>query len=246
MLSNAEKGVKACYAKYSLPMLETPRFVRFKFIKTGSLQFISHLDLHRTINRAIIRAGIPAWYTQGFNPHTRLVFAAPLSVGLQSIAEYFDLRVNRVMSPEEMMERLNLQLPSGMRIVEAFYPTTSFALINWSEYELELYFDKETDLIKWQISTLFERSDIPVLKRTKSGEKDVNIRPMIRKMSYKQQGNCIKIRAVLSACSMDYLNPEMLIKAIVRHQPSVFGDELPRYRITRTKLLLADGITEFV
>lgn len=53
--------------------------VRLKFRKVGDLQYISHLDLQRTFNRVIKRSGIPVWYTQGFNPHMKLVFSSPLS-----------------------------------------------------------------------------------------------------------------------------------------------------------------------
>ena len=103
-------NIKNCYLKETMPMLEKPVFIHFKLVKKGSLQFISHLDLHRTVNRALIRAGIPAWYTKGFNPHTKLVFATPLSIGSQSICEYLDIRVEREIAPAVAMERLNAEL----------------------------------------------------------------------------------------------------------------------------------------
>ena len=53
--------------------------IRAKFYKVGSLQFISHLDLMRTMTRNMVRAGIPAWYSQGFNPRLKLTFSLPLS-----------------------------------------------------------------------------------------------------------------------------------------------------------------------
>ena len=71
MVSELIKSIKVkqntsadCYIKYDLAPLETPKNIRIKFLKTGSLQYISHLDLHRLINRALVRAGIPIWYTQ--------------------------------------------------------------------------------------------------------------------------------------------------------------------------------------
>ena len=55
-----------------------PENIRIKFKKTGRLKYISHLDLCRTMQPAMIRAKIPLWYTEGFNPHPKMVFAQPL------------------------------------------------------------------------------------------------------------------------------------------------------------------------
>ena len=40
-----------CYTKHQLPMLEQPKTVRVRFVKKGNLQYVSHLDLQRTIDR---------------------------------------------------------------------------------------------------------------------------------------------------------------------------------------------------
>ena len=44
------------------------RDVRIRFAKTGKAKYISHLDLTRCFARAIFRAKIPLWFTEGFNP----------------------------------------------------------------------------------------------------------------------------------------------------------------------------------
>ena len=97
MLSE-EKSVKGCYSRFEREMLDEPKTVRIKFCKTGSLQFISHLDLQRTFHRILVRAGIPMWYTKGFNPHAKLVFGMPLSVGTESVCEMADLKIERKIS----------------------------------------------------------------------------------------------------------------------------------------------------
>jgi hypothetical protein len=55
--------------------------------KVGPARFISHLDLLRTFGRAARRAGLPLAFTQGFNPHPKITFAAPLAVGISGEAE---------------------------------------------------------------------------------------------------------------------------------------------------------------
>ncbi len=53
--------------------------VRVWFTKTGEASYISLLDLQRVMQRALKRSGLPVWYTQGFNPHIYMTFAAPLA-----------------------------------------------------------------------------------------------------------------------------------------------------------------------
>ena len=70
-----------------------PMQIRAKFYKIGMLQYISHLDLMRTMTRTLTRAGIPAWYSQGFNPRLKITFSLPLSIGTQSECEFFDIKL---------------------------------------------------------------------------------------------------------------------------------------------------------
>ena len=73
------------------PTLETPVTIRLGFYKKGALQYISHLDLQRTFQRILSRAELPLWYTQGFNPHPKLVFGLPLPIGCESVCEMADI-----------------------------------------------------------------------------------------------------------------------------------------------------------
>ena len=57
------------------------------FENSENLRFISHLDLSRTWERALRRAGIPIAYSRGFHPHPKMVFAAALPLGCTGEAE---------------------------------------------------------------------------------------------------------------------------------------------------------------
>ena len=48
------------------------------FEKKERLRLIGHLDLMRAMQRALRRSDLPLRYSQGFNPHILLNFAAPL------------------------------------------------------------------------------------------------------------------------------------------------------------------------
>ena len=92
-----------------------------KFKKVGSLQYISHLDLVRTMHKIIIRSKLPLWYTEGFNPKPKMIFAAPLSIGTESVCEFMDVRLIDDIPAEEAMARLNSNMTDEMQVIEAYY-----------------------------------------------------------------------------------------------------------------------------
>ena len=226
-----------------LPELERPRTVRLKFKKVGSLQYISHLDLQRTFMRVIVRSCIPAWYTKGFNPHAKLVFSTPLSVGAQSVCEYLDIRIDRDMSCEDIRDRLNAELTDELCILDAYLPENDFSQIAWASYEIEVFTrDADASLAK-KANDVLTTSPLVMTKRTKSGEKDVDIIPMIKSadVHYDNETGTLKLSCVLSASSTEYLNPEMLITALKENIGILAGDpSVEWYAIMRTNLLTSD------
>ena len=230
-----------------LPELERPRTVRLKFRKVGSLQYTSHLDLQRTFNRVIVRACIPAWYTKGFNPHAKLVFSTPLSVGAQSVCEYLDIRIDREMSCEEIKNRLNAELTDELYITDAYVPNTDFSDIAWASYDIEIFTSGANHNMLDKIKALFSASPLMMTKKGKAGEKQIDIIPMINSMfiSFDDEAGTIKLTCTLSASSTEYLNPEMLITALKQNLGILCGDPTVEwYTIMRTQLLKSN-ITNF-
>ena len=86
--------------------------IRIKFKKYGSLMYVSHLDTAKTMQRIMLRAGIDIWYTEGFNPQPKIVFAVPLPVGVESECEFMDIKINSYMSCEEIASRLSANFPT--------------------------------------------------------------------------------------------------------------------------------------
>ena len=224
----------------ALPEFERPITVRLKFRKVGSLQYISHLDLQRTFMRVVVRACIPAWYTKGFNPHAKLVFSTPLSVGAQSVCEYLDIRIDRDMSCEEIKERLNRELTDELYITDAYIPTRDFSEIAWATYDIEMCTDGADEKLAERIQALLTTSPVNLVKKTKAGEKEIDIIPMINEVKTAYDGT-VKIQCTLSASSTEYLNPEMLITAMKQHLGVMSGDPSEEwYTIMRTELLKSD------
>ena len=109
----------------------TPIVLRVKFYKKGSLQYISHLDLVRTMMKVIVRAGLPLWYTEGFNPKPKVVFAAPLSTGVESMCEFMDIRLTERISESVAMSLINKNMTEEMQATEVYYPETKLTALRW-------------------------------------------------------------------------------------------------------------------
>lgn len=227
----------------ALPELERPRTVRLKFRKVGSLQYISHLDLQRTFNRVITRACIPAWYTKGFNPHAKLVFSTPLSVGAQSEYEFLDIRIDREMDCDEIMARLNCELTEELKIEKAYVPEEDFSKIQWASYEIEISSKGLTHADEEAFLKTLTSSPLLLTKKTKSGEKEIDIIPLIHsaKVSFDTESQTVKIQAVLKATSTEYLNPEMLVLGLRMKHGILDGDPTEEwYTIMRTSVMKED------
>ena len=82
------------------------------FEKSYPVRHIGHLDLMRTMQRALRRSGLPVRYSQGFNPHIKLSFASPLSVGIVGEREIMDVPDGgRSTTPTCLWPRLNRAMP---------------------------------------------------------------------------------------------------------------------------------------
>ncbi|MBN2566327.1 MAG: TIGR03960 family B12-binding radical SAM protein, partial [Candidatus Eisenbacteria bacterium] len=102
----------------------TPVRWRVRYSKGGSLRFLSHLDIVRTVLRAIAMSGLPVVYTQGFNPHPKLSFGPPLPVGSTGDAEFFDFELSRPVDSTEIQKRLDEGLPNGL-VMRSVSPLSS-------------------------------------------------------------------------------------------------------------------------
>jgi len=94
--------------------------VRLRFSKTGAVRFLSHLELVSVMTRAIKRAGLPLKYSQGFHPLPKVSFASSLPVGIESLEEYMDIELEfdgGMLSARAVVERLNAELPEGIKVL---------------------------------------------------------------------------------------------------------------------------------
>ena len=99
--------------------MEPESCIRLRYAKEWPLNWISHLDTMRTLERALRRAGLPVALTQGFHPRPRISYGPALPVGFTSEAEYADVELTEKLEPELVLKRLNDVLPAGMRVLRA-------------------------------------------------------------------------------------------------------------------------------
>jgi radical SAM-linked protein len=184
------------------------------------------------------------WYTEGFNPKPKMIFAAPLSIGTESVCEYMDLRMNEYIDPAVAMARINANMTHEMQITEAYYPESKFTDLKWMSYRITIRPADFSDELVERINLALNSDVIEVQK--KNSEDMMNIRPLIKAASAVGEGESIVISAVLSADPSAFLNPEYLIKA-VRHSCGILTSENlmgESYEIMRLCAYF-DDMTEF-
>ena len=231
--------------KFTLPMLEAPRTLRICFKKLGNLQYISHLDLQRTFSRVLVRAGLPLWYTKGYNPHIKMVFGLPLPVGSESVCEMLDIRIEREMSEAEVMARLNAELTDELCVTAVYPAERKYAEIAFAEYEYTIHTSGADEALADRVRAALQ-GPLPVVKKTKSGEREVDIAEGLLRAELRFEGGVLSLVVVLAAGEGRYISPEALISALREKTGILSGDPTTEhYRILRRRVLTADGETEF-
>lgn len=223
--------------------LAEPRVVRLSFSKKGAVIFTSHLDLQRTMMRILARADLPLWYTQGFNPHAKLVFGLPLPLGCAGERELMDIRIERDMPCDEILERMRRATVPGITFTECYPANEKYAGITSASYRITLRLPEEDPLSAGESEKFLSSRSIITVKKTKSGEAETDIAPLIHSVSVSADGGSLVINTVLAAGCTENLSPELLIGVLVRHFGSraqaAFG--MADYSVIRTGTYRADG-----
>ena len=227
-------------------MDNTPINLRIKFKKVGDLQYISHLDLVRTMQKIIVRAKLPLWYTEGFNPKPKMVFATPLSIGTESVTEFLDIRLSEHIDPEEAKRRLNENMTDEMQVLEAYYPTLKQTDLKWMSYTITVRTAGADDAVAERCNYALKSEKIEIMKKGKKGETLADIKPLIKSASAVFCRGEIIISCILSADPSAFLNPEHIIKYLRAECGMLSGENLlsEGYSIMRERAFCED-MSEF-
>ena len=207
--------------------------IRIKFSRKMPVRFIGHLDIMRAFQRCFIRAGVEMIYSTGFSPHQKMNFAQPLGVGALSTGEYLDAEIADGQDLEKVMQAMESQIGPGFDLFGIYELQENaekcMAAVRYAAYTVNII-EGDTPAL-----TPFEQAEqVITLKRTKSGEKETDIKPFVKNVS--QEGGEFKM--VLLAGEKN-LKPDLLMQEIYR----LNGLEYDRsfIKITRTDIF-AEGM----
>lgn len=198
--------------------------IRIKFRKTGIMKFIGHLDVMRYFQKAIRRADVEICYSGGFSPHQIMSFAAPLGVGITSNGEYVDIEVHSTGTTAEMLERLNAVMAEGFEIAEyKLLPDTAanaMSSVAAADYTLTfrpVYEPEEESAEEWfkKLTAFFDQPQVMVLKKTKKGEKEMDLKPLIYDLGVIAGNDAAQAQLFMkiSTGSASNIKPELLLDA---------------------------------
>lgn len=220
--------------------------LRIWFKKVGRAKYISHLDLMRSMTKAIKRSGLKVWYTEGFNPHAYITFPLPLSLGIESESECVDIRVEDGVTPWEVKERLFDQMPEGLDLISVEEPFLNAKEIRYGRYVITLDFENgaEAESFASLSQKLVDEKSLVCEKKGKKGHKkvmkEVALGKHIFNYTSEVKGNVLVINVDLSAGNPVNIAPNLLIGAIEKQ-----SEILPLYKKFEKKCLLTENFEIF-
>ncbi len=197
--------------------------IRVKFKKWGCMKFIGHLDMMRYFQKAVRRADIDIRYSEGYSAHQIMSFAAPLGVGITSDGEYFDIDVNTTESTEKSIQALNAQMVDGVEVTGyVLLPDDAkkaMSLVAAADYVLSFKegYESPYTIEKWKEvidKHFFDEPSFVVMKKTKKSEREVDIKPLVYKLTVMENNKKPEFFMQVSTGSIDNIKPEFVLHAI--------------------------------
>ena len=192
------------------------------FSKTGYIRFTSHLDLLRIFKRAFRRAEIAVSYSQGFNPHPRMGFCQPLSLGYTGEQELIEFQTDSDSGRAHWMDDLSKCLPAGIELIKLGLISEGqkslAASVYAAEYTISFPVPYELKDFSSVLDEFMSRDEILIEKKMKSDKiQEIDIRGKIREVSARSENGRLVLECSLDSGSQSNLSPELLIKAFLAY-----------------------------
>lgn len=186
--------------------------VRVWFTKTGEAAYISLLDLQRVMQRALKRARLPVWYTQGFNPHIYMTFAAPLALGQESLVESLDCKMEPL--PENWQlacAALQACLPAGICAVKIEPAGMDPSEIASAVYEVRCPVQMRQDVLR----AVQAYNTVPQALAEKKGKKgkikQIDLKQYLPALEVQEKDGAVFFSVQLPAGNTLTVNPALLL-----------------------------------
>lgn len=191
------------------------------FSKTGTICYTSHLDMMKLFQRVFKRAGIRQSYSQGFNPHPKMGFAQPLSLGYWGMKELLEFETEEAYEPAYLEKTLKALMPEGLEILSCqqvpLSKKTLAAQTEAAEYIIAIPLQTPLSMDGAALRQSYMGQDrIPCMKKQKKKKElaEVDIKPMIREITFTPEQETLFVAALLDSGSTSNLSPELLIETI--------------------------------
>lgn len=143
---------------------------KFKLVyrKSGQARFFGHLELANIMTRAFRRADIPLVYSKGFHPMPKLSFADPLPIGMAGLNEVLFVGVRTKMACDELVRRMNQELPEGLFINDCHLVSDKqdLRVSDVDEYRVEL---QEGEFNQKRLDQFLQSKSMEIHYTTKKG-----------------------------------------------------------------------------
>lgn len=203
--------------------------IRIWFKKTDTAKYISHLDLSRCMTRAIHKAKLPFWYTEGFNPHVFLTITMPISLGYTGLRESMDVRLLDDDYPfEDIISKLNQGLPKDVQCYEVTEIVMKPSEVNYSEYVVGIECE-DSEKMKNEFLEILSRDEVLTEKKTKKGIKEIDIKPEFQNIDFDSSDkNKLSIHMILLSSNNGSINPKLLFDVYMKDYSKEIFPEVTR------------------
>ena len=198
---------------------------RILFTKSGTAQYISHLDLMHTMERAFLRAGITIRHTAGFHPHPYVSIPLPLPLGFSSDCEIMEFGLMDGATMETLPQQMNDALPAGIQVLQCYEGGQAFKKLAYVRYDITLEFDGNLAVKAAEaLHGLLNRESFVVQKRSKkakSGFTEVDIIPLVEAVEEVRTDGSFLYLTILLKAQNPGLNPDVLLQGFKSEYPDL-------------------------
>lgn len=151
---------------------------RVHYTRLGDSRFYGHLELLQLIFRVLQRAGLPVLFSSGFNPSPKVSFSQALPVGVESLAESFDVELARPLaSMEETVALLNRQLPETIRVSRIVLAPRKAMMSSLTSYIVRV--DEPPADIDQRIAAFLEQESFVIERIRKNRQQEIDLRALV-------------------------------------------------------------------
>lgn len=220
--------------------------LRVIYSKSKEAIYLSHLDTLKVFCEALARANIAVEFSKGFNPRPEITFAHPLSVGIESTGEIFEVVLNEYIETSYFIKQMNKVLPSGLTVLSAEYVDLNeksiMSRVYASTYLIDFLYNDEMlkgkskkeiedtkELYKNKMKKYLSQRNILVLKKSKNRMERIDIKMQIINYEFTLDGS---LEITVSSGSNKNLKPSFIMDGY-----NEFIDEKMEYEVKRTRIL---------